>query len=109
MKSVRQRTPEGLDGLRYQLLHATAATILEAERRGACWRSSWCSSSLAKASLSPAWRAIGERLRNSSALSEDSECRFESGRLYGPFASGARTPDGRAMSLLVGEAISQLS
>lgn len=110
MRVFGNASPEGLDGLRYQLLHATAATVIEAERRGAECAiflvQQFSGEGINESCVESNRQAIEDFIR---LLSKDSDLRFESGRLYGPFISGARTPHGRGVDLLVGEAVSPLS
>lgn len=110
MRVFGDSPPEGLDGVRYQLLHATAATVLEAERRGAELAiflvQQFSGEGVPQPCVESNRREVEEFV---GLLSGDPEFRFESGRLYGPFAGGARTPDGSAIGLLVGEVISLLS
>jgi len=110
LKVFGNNVPESLDSLRYQVLHASAATILEAERRGGDLAvflvQQFAGDGIDQSRVDANKREVERFVR---LLSRDTKLVLESGRLYGPYATAARTLDGHAVDLLVGEATSLLS
>jgi len=101
------KVPNALETVRYQLVHAVAATILEAERRGADLAvfvvHQFVGGNVDASRIAANTLELQKFVR---LLFPSVENEFEPGKLYGPVHIPGSAPDGYVVDLLVGEATS---